>query len=91
MLLHAGIQPLVQLNILDKFLDLNRDPDVDTSTESIRKKITWDLLLKPERAALAQEPDNGPMRLLCTVLWIKLNQMFFNQGTQKEACGLFTM
>ena len=39
MLLHAGIQPLGQLNIPDKFLDLNRDPDVDTSTESICKKL----------------------------------------------------
>ena len=55
------------------------------------QKIAWDLLPKPECAALAQEPDNGPTRLLCAVLWLKLNQMFFNQGTQKEACGLFTV
>ena len=27
---------------------------------------------------------------MCCVV-VKLNQMFFNQGTQKEACGFFTM
>ena len=91
MLLHAGVWLLVQLNIPDKFLDPNRDPDMDTSTESIRKKIAQDLLPKPESAALARELDNSPMRLLCAVLWLKLNWMFFNQGTQKEACGLFTV
>ena len=91
MLLHAGIWPLVQLNILDKFLDPNRDPDMDTSTKSICKKITWDLLPKPEHAALAWELDNSPTRLLCAVLWLRLSQMFFNRGTQKEACGLFTV
>ena len=91
MLLHAGIWPLVQLNIPDKFLDLNRDPDVDISTESICKKIVRDLLPKPEHPALSWELDNSPTRLLCAVLWLKLNQMFFNQGTQNEACGLFTM
>ena len=34
-ILHAGVHPLVQLNILDRFLDPNRDPDVDTLIESI--------------------------------------------------------
>ena len=42
-------------------------------------------------AALAWKLDNSPTRLLCAVLWLKLNWMFFNQGTQKEACGLFTV
>ena len=32
LLLHAGVQPLVQLNIPDKFLDPNMDPNVYTST-----------------------------------------------------------
>ena len=89
MILHTGVCPLVQLNILDRFLDPNRDPDVDTLTESICKKIAHDLLPKPNHAALARETDNGPTRLLCAALWLKLNHMFFNQGMQKEACRMF--
>ena len=91
MILHVGVCPLVQLNIPDRFLDPNRDPDVDTSTDSICKKIAHDLLPKPDCAALAREPYNRPTRLLCVVLWLKLNHMFLNQGTQKEACGMFTV
>ena len=91
MILCAGVCPLVQLSIPDRFLDPNRDPDVDTLTESIHKRIAHDLLPKANHTALAREPNNGPTRLLCAALWLKLNHMFFNQGTQKEACSMFTV
>ena len=50
MVLCVGIWPLVQLNILDKFLDPIKDPEVNTSTESICKKIAQDLLYTETRS-----------------------------------------
>ena len=47
------------------------------------------LLLYPDKACLMREPDNGPTRLLCVAVWVKLNRLFFNKGTQNEAAMMF--
>ena len=52
-------------------------------------KIEWDLLPKGDKPILAKEPDNGPTRLLCAVLWIKVSRLFLNRGMQKEATVIF--
>ena len=90
-ILRASIHPMVQLMILEHYLDPICDPDVDTSRDTMSKKIEWDLLPKGNVVALAHEPDNGPTHLLCAVLWIKLTRMFLNKGTQKEAAVIFSM
>ena len=80
---------MIQLNILDQFLDPLKDKEVDTSRDAMWKKIERDLLLKPNKVALAREPNFGPTWLLCATVWLKLSKIFLNQGTQKEACELF--
>ena len=82
---------MVQLMIPECFLDPIWDPDADTSRDTMMHKIEWDLLPKGDKPILVKEPDNGPTRLLCAVLWIKLSRLFLNKGTQKEATTIFCM
>ena len=89
MILKASIRPMVQLTIPECFLDPIWDPNADTLRDTMTCKIEWDLLPKGDKLILAKEPDNGPTRLLCAVLWIKLSKLFLNKGMQKEATMIF--
>ena len=75
--------------IPEHFLDPIWDPNTDTLRDSMMCKIEWDLLPKGDKLILVKEPDNGPTRLLCAVLWIKLSRLFLNKGMQKEAAVIF--
>ena len=90
MILRASIHLMVQLTIPKCYLDPIHDPDIDTSRNTMAKKIERDLLLKGNKVVLALEPENGPTHLLCTVLWVKVSKMFLNKGTQKEAAVIFS-
>ena len=89
MILRVSIRPMVQLMIPECFLDPIWDPDADTLRDTIMCKIEWDLLPKGDKPILVKEPDNGPTRLLCAVLWIKLSRLFLNKGMQKETAVIF--
>ena len=90
LIMRVSMRPLVQMMIPERFLDpIHATPDINTSRESMMKKVKQDLLLHPNKACLMREPDNGLMRLLCVAVWVKLNRLFFNKGTQKEAATLF--
>ena len=89
MILRVSIRPMVQLTIPEHFLNPIWDPDADTSRDTMTHKIEWDLLPKGDKLFLVKEPDNGPTRLLCAVLWIKLSRLFLNKGMQKEAAAIF--
>ena len=83
------MRPLVQMMIPERFLDPIHNTDINTSRELMMKKVERDLLPCPNKACLMREPDNDPLRLLCAAVWVKLNRLFFNKGTQKEAATLF--
>ena len=85
----ACIRPIVQLNILERYLELLKDSDADTSWDAMTKKLAKDLLPRVDTVALMREPDNRPTRLLCTVLWLKLSHLFLNQGTQRQVGEIF--
>lgn len=89
MVLCASIRPMIQLNIPERFLEPLRDTEVDMSRDARLKKLENELLPKGNTAALTREPDNGPTRLLCMVLWLKLSQLFMNRGMQREAEEIF--
>ena len=80
---------MIQIDIPGNFLEPLKDPPTDTSRDTMMKKISNELLPKGKSAALMREPDNRPTRLLCAILWLKLNFLFIKKGTQREAEELF--
>ena len=60
------------------------------TTEEERCEKVWKTVLPiPNAPCLAHEPKNGPTWILAAVVWLKLNQKYFNEGTAKEACERF--
>ena len=41
----------------------------------------------PVTPVIAREPDNGPTRLLCAVVWLKLSRTFLNKGHAEGSSG----
>ena len=87
--LKASIHPMVQLNILKKYLKLTKDPKPKTTVATRLEKL-WNVLLpNPEGAYFAQEPRQNATRLLPPVVWIKLSRWYLNEGSANDACQLF--
>ena len=82
--LKAAIRPLIQINVLEKFLNLTTDPKPKSSTDQRRHKILVNLLPNSDSPAIQKEPQNNPTWLLTAVLYIKLKRNFLNEVTQKE-------
>ena len=91
LVMNAAIQPLVQLNLPEKFLNPVADAVPLTTEEQMRAKVERTILLRHNVACMVHEPRNGPTHILTAVVWLKLRTKFFNQGTTKEACELFNM
>ena len=75
---------MVQLNISERFLEPLGDTEVDMSRDARLKKLVDVLLPKSNTVILTREPDNGPTRLLCMALWLKMSRLFLNRETQKR-------
>ena len=88
-ILHASIHLMVQLSIPKRFLDLRRDPEIDQSPQLMISKVECDILPMSNKVVLAREPVNGPTRLLCVVVWLRLSRTILNKGMQKEAVAKF--
>ena len=91
MVMKATIQPLVQINMPDRFLNPVEEPKKQTSSEVLVNKLKKVLLLKNNTMAMECQPRNGPTRILAAALWLKLKRKFFSEGTVKEACQLFNV
>ena len=89
--INVAVQPLVQLNIPDGFLNPMEDKKVKTTEEEKREKVRKTVLPVPDATCLKHEPRNGPTRILTAVVWIKMSRKYFNEGTVKEACKLFNV
>ena len=89
--INRAVQPLVQLNIPEGFLNPVEDKKAKTTEEEKRDKVRKTVLPIPNATCLKHEPRNGPTHILTAVVWLKMSQKYFNEGTAKEACELFNV
>ena len=87
--MRSAICPLMQMHILEGFLDPVEDKRPQTMKEEWLQKVKKMVLPKHKAACLAHNPKNSPMIILVVAMWLKLHHKYFNQGTAKEACELF--
>ena len=87
--INGAVQPLVQLNIPEGFLNPLEDRRAPSSEEEKREKVKKTVLPVPDATCLKHEPRNDPTRILTTAVWLKLSRKYFNEGTTKEACERF--
>ena len=59
MVLKASIQPMVQLNVPEKYLKLMEDPKLKSSITARLEKLRKVLLPNADRACITQEPQNN--------------------------------
>ena len=87
--INGAVQPLVQLNVPEGFLNPIEDKKAPTSEEEKKEKVKKMVLPIPDATCLKHEPRNGPTRILTAAVWLKLSHKYFNEGTAKEACERF--
>ena len=87
--INGAVQPLVQLNVPEGFLNPLEDRKAPSSEEEKREKVKKTVLPVPDATCLKHEPRNGPTRILTAAVWLKLSRKYFNEGTAKEACERF--
>ena len=87
--INGAVQPLVQLNVPEGFLNPIEDKKAPTSEEEKKEKVKKTVLPVPDATCLKHEPQNGPTRILTAAVWLKLSHKYFNEGMVKEACEWF--
>ena len=87
MVMKAAARPMIQVNILERYLSPVQDPPPKTTAEERLSQLEKVILPRP--ASLTQEPQYRPTRLPAAVVWLCLKCKFFNGGTTKEACTMF--
>ena len=89
--LKAAVRPLVQINILDKFLNPTADPKLKSKTEGRKQKFMISLLPNSDTRVKEKEPRNNPTCLLTAVMYLKLKRAFLSEGTQRETEERFSL
>ena len=87
MVMKAAARPMIQVNVLERYLSPVQDPPLKTTAEECLSRLEKVILPWPK--SLTQEPRYGPTRLLAAAVWLHLKCKFFNGGTTKEACTMF--
>ena len=88
-IINGVVQPLVQLNIPEGFLNPVEDKRAKATEEERREKVRKTVLSIPNAPCLAHEPRNGPTHILAAAVWLKMSCKYFNEGMAKEACEQF--
>ena len=88
-ILAASAQPLVQLNIPERFLNPAADKIPLTQGDEHRERLKLALFPRPKGPAMAKELKNSPTHLLTAALYLKLQKWFFNEGTQADVADKF--
>ena len=89
--INGAVQPLVQLNIPEGFLNPVEEKRAKTTEEEKREKVRKTVLPVPDATCLKHEPINSPTRILMAAVWLKMSRKYFNEGTAKEACERFNV
>ena len=72
LVLKAAVRPLVQINILERYLSLVQDPKPASMADEVKQKLEKKLLPHSDSASIVHEPKNSPTRLLVAALWLQL-------------------
>ena len=91
LVLKAATRPLVQINVLERYLSLVQDPKPASTADEVWQKLERKLLPHSDLTSIVCEPKNIPTRLLVAALWLWLQHKYMNDGTAKEACTLFNV
>ena len=83
--INGAVRPLVQINILEGFLNPVEDQQPKTTEEERCEKVQKMVLPVSNSPCLAHELKNGPTWILAAAVWLKLNRKYFNEGMAKEA------
>ena len=87
----AMAHPMVQINVLERYLSPVQDLRPTTTMEAQQEKISKMLLLRLDAACLAGEPKNSPTWLLVAVVWLRLKRKYMNSSVAKDACMMFNI
>ena len=87
--INGVVQPLVQLNVPEGFLNPIEDKKALTTEEEKKEQVKKMVLPIPDATCLKHEPRNSLTRILTAAVWLKLSHKYFNKGTVKEACKWF--
>ena len=88
-IMKLAVCPLVQMHILEWFVNPIEEKRPHTTEAEWLQKVEKMLLPKHNVACLAHKMKNGPTRILAAAIWLKLCNKYFNTSTVKEACELF--
>ena len=89
--INGAVHLLVQLNILEGFLNPIEDKKAKTTEEEKKEKVRKTVLPVPNATCLKHELRNGPTCILTAAVWLKMSKKYFNEGTAKEACERFNI
>ena len=72
LVLRAAARPLVQINIMERYLSPVQDSKPASTAEEVRQKLEKELLPHSDSASIVCEPKNSLTRLLVAALWLWL-------------------
>ena len=78
--LKASISPMVQLDVPERYLKLNKDLKLKTTMATRLEKLYKVLLPNSQGACIPGEPRFNLTRLLAAMVWLKLSRRYINKG-----------
>ena len=84
-----AVQPLIQMNVPEGFLDPVKDKEPQTSEQELAEKVEKTILPRHQAVCFKHELKNGLTRILAVAVWLKLKRKYFLVSMAKEACELF--
>ena len=72
LVLKAAVRPLVQINVLERYLSPVQDPKPASTADEVKQKLERKLVPHSDSASIVCEPKNSPTRLLVAALWLQL-------------------
>ena len=70
--LKDAIWPLVQVNVLARYLNTMKDLKVQTAAETTLQKIESMVLPREDAPGIVRSPRNGPTCILAATVWLKM-------------------
>ena len=89
LVMKSAVQPLIQMNVPEGFLDPVKDKEPHTSEQELAEKVEKTILPSHQAACFKHKLKNGLTRILAVAVWLKLKRKYLLVGMAKEACELF--
>ena len=83
--INGAVQPLVQLNVPEGFLNPLEDRRAPSSEEEKREKVKKTVLPVPDATCLKHEPRNGPTRILNHCCMAETIKKILQRGHRKRS------